>query len=85
MLTATGPRRAETGADLAVVVRVGRFVRLGRRVLLQLLHCNGNRTLKLRVVPFRDCFGVHVHFDVGRHAVIFDLPFAFRTEEGEAG
>src|SRR5436309_15143302 len=64
-----------------VVVRVGGFLELLRRILREQVHSNLDGLLKLRVVSLPYESGVVVHFDVGGDAAPLDLPRALQSVE----
>ncbi len=69
---------------MLVVVRVRRTLDLGQGMLFQLLHDHLDRLLQLSIVALTVSGGVEIDFDIGRDAVVFDLPFAVQAIDGSA-
>ena len=67
-----------------LVVRIGRMLRRRRRrVLLQEFHHHLDGLFQLRIVARAHRLRFIFHFDVGRDAMILDVPGAVRGVEGQ--
>lgn len=53
-------------------------------MLFEHLHHRFDCLFELRIVAFAHQLGVHHHFDIGRDAIVFDLPFALQPVNGPA-
>ena len=66
-----------------LVIRIRRALILARWRLRQSVQDQLDRLLQLRIAALPPQFRVELDFDVGRHAFVFHLPFAFGCPEGE--
>jgi hypothetical protein len=70
---------------LFMVIGERRLLVFGQRVFFQLLNGHLHGFLELWVVAFPDQGRVIIDFDVGGHAVVFDIPLLRQVIEREVG